>query len=113
MDGKARGSIFFRDWHFLYSGDFGAGKGSNRIAEAVPDFLRSKTFHRKRDPSEERRIDTFAFDPFLKWGIGAKVRRAEAMNQEIWRNLTRGQVDEADYDQDTIDRLRNLGYLGD
>jgi len=94
---RVRASLFFRQWHLLWS----RHEGERAV----------RAFDYQADPQEERPLATAAWDPLLRRSLLSLLRDLKAANLEIWREMTRGAAEAVPLDPETQEQLRALGYI--
>jgi arylsulfatase A-like enzyme len=90
----ARGSLFFGQWHLLYSQE---------------DTVRIFDYVHGPDEGE---VDTSRFAAELaKLGIEDFIATIQSANITIWQSLVKTREPSVEYDANVIDQLRELGYV--
>lgn len=109
------GSIFSGQWHFLNSQELGRRAAPGlQLKSPLPEwpaFFYAKSFDRSCDPKEADPIGSLKPDLLSKRGLARKTAKLQSANRKIWKNLTRGKIEDAQYDPETVEHLKQLGYL--
>lgn len=100
------GSILFREWHWIHSRTFQTDSNA-----WLPAPILSRGYNDQRDPEQKRLWNALFVDAPVKFWLSGRLREVHEANMEIWRAFTRGEIETADYDEATLQRLRDLGYL--
>ena len=50
-------------------------------------------------------------DPIFRWRLGRAVGELQRASVGVWLGLTKGVGGSMEYDPETIERLKKLGYL--
>jgi hypothetical protein len=111
----AWGSMFFGRWHILNSRQFlllshlfDSGFGWDWFHEFS---IATRVYDLRRDPDENRYLNPFLFDPFVKWQLHRTLTRLRRHSEEIHRHLgSIGDEEPLEVDPEVQERLRALGY---
>ena len=101
------GSLFYKDWHLIASREFWPGR------EHVywPESLRLKVFNLKDDPQEQRPVTRFAPDAYLRYRYTSALHRLQSISSEAGRRFTKTEEQNYEFDPDTLEHLKALGYV--
>lgn len=105
------GAVLFDDWHLVNSRRFLDEEGEVAEPGIVPQSWLMRVFDYGRDP-EEKEYDRFiAADPLIKRQLQSRLHQLQLTNARIREGITRGEEAESSYDPETLQRLRDLGYI--
>jgi arylsulfatase A-like enzyme len=101
------GSLFYKDWHLIASRAFWPGR------EHVywPESLRLKVFNLKDDPQEQRPVTRFAPDAYLRYRYTLALHRLQSVSDEAGRLFRNTEEQNYEFDPDTLEHLKALGYV--
>lgn len=105
------GSIFLPEWHWISSSKFIEEKARADPLRRRFGYFHARNFHRSSNPQEVVSTNLYSFDPIAKWSLSRKMRGLQQTNLQIWKGMTRGEVEAAEYDAETVEHLKQLGYL--
>jgi arylsulfatase A-like enzyme len=99
------GSLFYRDWHFIASRAFWPRRGF------WPESLRLKVFNVAEDPREFHSLTRFLPDVYLRLRYTLALNRLQSISEEARRRFTPTQEQNYEFDPDTLEHLKALGYV--
>lgn len=103
---RVHGSLFYRDWHLIASRSFWPQRGY------WPEALRLKVFNLADDPEERRSAPRFLPDVYLRYRYTSGLNRLQSISEEAGRRwITEGQEQNYEFDPDTLEHLKALGYV--
>jgi hypothetical protein len=77
----------------------------------LPVGLKMRIYNFKTDPGENRPDKLFLFDWYVRYKFGEIIGELQRNNMDSWRRWTRGSSEIYKMDPQTLERLRNLGYV--
>jgi arylsulfatase len=102
---RVSGSLFYRDWHLIASRNFWPRRGY------WPESLRLKVFNLTEDPNEERAVPRFLYDAYLRYRYTTGLNRLQSVSQEAGRAFRSSEEQSFEFDPDTLEHLKALGYV--
>jgi arylsulfatase len=102
---RVSGSLIYRDWHFIASRSFWPQRGY------WPESLRLKVFNLREDPGEHRAASRFLYDAYLRYRYTSGLNRLQSVSQEAGRAFRSGEEQSFEFDPDTLEHLKALGYV--
>ena len=102
---RVSGSLFYGNWHFISSRSFWPRRG------IVPESLRLKVFNQAEDPQEGNSLARFFPDAYLRYRFTSGLDELQAMGEEAQRKFRSTQETNYEFDPDTLEHLKALGYV--
>jgi arylsulfatase A-like enzyme len=99
------GSLFYGDWHFISSRSFWPRRGF------VPESLRLKVFNQAEDPQETQALSRFFADAYLRYRFTAGLDELQSLGEDAQRRFRSTQETNYEFDPDTLEHLKALGYV--
>jgi hypothetical protein len=102
---RVSGSLFYGDWHFISSRNFWPRRG------IVPESLRLKVFNQAQDPQEGNSLARFFPDAYLRYRFTSGLDELQSLGEEAQRKFRSTQDTNYEFDPDTLEHLKALGYV--
>jgi arylsulfatase A-like enzyme len=102
---RVSGSLFYGDWHFISSRAFWPRRG------VVPESLRLKVFNQADDPQEMRALPRFFADAYLRYRFTSGLDELQSLGEDAQRRFRSTQETNYEFDPDTLEHLKALGYV--
>jgi arylsulfatase A-like enzyme len=102
---RVSGSLFYRDWHLIASRRFWPERGY------WPESLRLKVFNLTEDPQEHRAAMRFLPDAYLRYRYTLGLNQLQSISEEAGRRFRSSQEQNYEFDPETLEHLKALGYL--
>jgi arylsulfatase A-like enzyme len=102
---RVAGSLFYRDWHFISSRSFWPRRG------LVPESLRLKVFNQAEDPQEGASLARFFPDVYLRYRFTSALDELQSLGEDAQRKFRSTQETNYEFDPDTLEHLKALGYV--
>jgi len=99
------GSLFYGDWHFISSRSFWPRRA------IVPESLRLKVFNQADDPQEATALARFFPDAYLRYRFTSGLDELQSLGEEAQRRFRSTQETNYEFDPDTLEHLKALGYV--
>jgi arylsulfatase len=99
------GSLYYGSWHFISSRAFWPRRGF------VPESLRLKVFDQAEDPQELATRGRFFADAYLRYRYTAGLNELQSLGEEAQTRFRRTQETNYEFDPDTLEHLKALGYV--
>ena len=102
---RVSGSLFYGDWHLITSRAFWPQRGF------VPEVLRLKVFNQAEDPHESSSRLRFIPDAYLRYRYMSGLSELQAIGEEAQHKFRSTQETNYEFDPDTLEHLKALGYV--
>ncbi|HET9446000.1 MAG TPA: sulfatase-like hydrolase/transferase, partial [Steroidobacteraceae bacterium] len=99
------GSLYYGSWHLISSRAFWPRRG------VVPESLRLKVFDHAEDPQELDARWRFFGDAYLRYRYTAGLNELQSLGEEAQARFRRTQETNYEFDPDTLEHLKALGYV--
>ena len=102
---RVYGSLYYGDWHFISSRSFWPRSGF------VPEALRLKVFNQAEDPQEGHALLRFVPDAYLRYRYMSGLNELQSISQDAQHKFRSTQETNYEFDPDTLEHLKALGYV--
>ena len=102
---RTYGSLYYGSWHFISSRSFWPRSG------LVPESLRLKVFDQAEDPQEFDARGRFFADAYLRYRYTSGLNELQSLGKEARARFRRTQETNYEFDPDTLEHLKALGYV--
>jgi arylsulfatase A-like enzyme len=99
------GSLYYGNWHFIASRMFWPQRGY------LPESLRLKVFNQAEDPQEVDSLGRFFPDAYLRYRYTSGLNELQAIGEEAQRRFRSSSETDYEFDPDTLEHLKALGYV--
>jgi arylsulfatase A-like enzyme len=103
-DERSLASVFYRDLQLINSANFSSKR-------PLPHQAYARAFDLRGGGIEAPPEWDLAWDPVFRWRLGRAVAALQRAGSNVWFGITSGVGGSMDYDPETIERLKALGYL--
>ncbi len=102
---RVSGSLFYGPWHFISSRSFWPRRG------IVPEGLRLKVFNQAQDKQEQSALLRFVPDAYLRYRFMSGLDELQSLGEEAQHRFRSTQETNYEFDPDTLEHLKALGYV--
>ncbi len=99
------GSLYYGSWHLISSRAFWPRRG------VVPESFRLKVFDQAEDPQETRALPRFFADAYLRYRFTSGLDELQSLGEDAQRRFRSTQEINYEFDPDTLEHLKALGYV--